>query len=136
MACLDTTFLIDLARRGPSSGKDRARTKRRELADRGEALLTTRFNVAELYVGVWRSLDPEREQRAVAAVLDGVRVLEFDDSAAVLFARITAHLQKLGRPAGDMDVLIAATALAANEMLVTRNAEHFTDIPGLRAETY
>ena len=136
MACLDTTFLIDLARSRSSPVGERARAKRRELADRGEACLTTRFNVAELYVGVWRAPDAGREERAVAAILDGMGILEFDDRAARLFGRITACLQRLGRPAGDMDVLVGATALAANDLLVTRNADHFADIIGLEVETY
>ncbi len=136
MACLDTTFLVDLARTRPSPAGERARAKRRQLADRGEPLLTTRFNVAELYVGLWRAPDVAREERAVAAILHGMGILEFDDRAARLFGRITARLQRLGRPAGDMDVLIGATALAADALFITRNAEHFADIPGLRVETY
>ncbi|HEX7551608.1 MAG TPA: type II toxin-antitoxin system VapC family toxin [Candidatus Methylomirabilis sp.] len=48
-----------------------------------------------------------------------------------MFARITALLQQQGKPAGDMDVLIAATALVAGESLVTANPTHFRNIPGL-----
>jgi predicted nucleic acid-binding protein len=44
--------------------------------------------------------------------------------------------QELGRPAGDMDVLIAATALTAGQVLVSDNASHFADIPELLVETY
>jgi len=35
-----------------------------------------------------------------------------------------------------MDVLIAATAMAAGHNLVTRNPSHFADIPHLRVEAY
>lgn len=35
-----------------------------------------------------------------------------------------------------MDALIAATTLAAGEYLLTRNASHFADIPGLEVEEY
>lgn len=136
MACLDTTFLIDLSRRGASRHRARARKKLRELVGRGEAMVTTRFNVAELYVGVFRSPDSAREDKAVRAVLGGVEILEFSDAVARIFGRITAHQQIVGQPAGDMDVLIAATALAANHSLVTRNPSHFGNVPGLSAESY
>lgn len=35
-----------------------------------------------------------------------------------------------------MDVLIAATAMAAGHCLVTRNPAHFKSIPELAVETY
>ena len=52
MACLDTSLLIDLCRRSPSQRLP-AREKLRELGRRGETLAVTRFNVAELLVGVF-----------------------------------------------------------------------------------
>lgn len=55
----------------------------------------------------------------------------------MIFARLAASLQAIGRPAGDMDVLIAATALSANEpILVTRNPTHFADLRGLDVQGY
>jgi len=116
--------------------KQRARVKLAELAARPEPVATTRFNVAELLVGVARSRDPVAEDRAVEGLLMGLEILEFDDKTARLFREITAHLQTLGKPAGDMDVLIAATALAEGHSLVTRNAIHFKNIPELRIEEY
>jgi tRNA(fMet)-specific endonuclease VapC len=136
MACLDTSFLIDLIRSGSSARRRRATEKLREVLARGEHLTTSRFNVAELLVGVYRSEDPERELRCVDALLQNMTVLEFTPEAARLFGRITALLQQQGKPAGDMDVLIAAAALAAGEPLVTANPAHFRNIPGLTIVTY
>jgi tRNA(fMet)-specific endonuclease VapC len=136
MACLDTSLLIDLIRSDVSVRRRRATNKLREVLARGERLTTSRFNVAELLVGVYRSDDPEREIRSVEALLQGVTVLEFGLDAARLFARITALLQQQGKPAGDMDVLIASTALVAAETLVTANPRHFRNIPGLTVESY
>jgi tRNA(fMet)-specific endonuclease VapC len=135
VACLDTTVLIDLLRRRRPRRK-RALAKLDELAMRGESLVTTRFNVAELYVGVARANDRNGEELAVRTLLKPFEVLEFNDRAARLFAETTAHLRRLGRPAGDMDVLIAATCLAADDFLVTHNATHFARIPRLVVETY
>ena len=136
MACLDTTFFVDLSRRSASSRRACARRKLAGLVETGESLATTRFNVAELYVGVFRVRDAVREEKAVRAVLDGIEILEFTDDAARLFGRITAHQQTAGRPGGDMDVLIAAVALTAGHSVVTRNPSHFRNIPGLAVESY
>jgi predicted nucleic acid-binding protein len=136
MACLDTSFLIDLIRSGASTRRRRATGMLRKMLASGEHLTTSRFNVAELLVGVYRSDDPERELRSVDALLQNMTVLEFGPEAARLFARITALLQQQGKPAGDMDVLIAATALAAGEPLITANPAHFRNIPGLTVDTY
>ncbi len=87
-----------------------------------------------MLVGVYRCEDPRKEQRRVDGILGPFEILDFDDTAAVLFGRITAHLQQVGRPAGDMDVLIAATAMAGGQCLVTANPLHFRDIPGLVVE--
>lgn len=135
MACLDTCFLIDLAGRS-ARGRKRAEKKLDELVARQERLTTTRFCVAELYVGVARSRDPEAEARGVEALIRDIEIMEFDDRAAQLFGQITAHLQVIGRPTGDMDVLIAATAMAAGHAVVTRNRSHFEDIPYLTIEEY
>lgn len=135
MACLDTTVLIDVSRR---QGKRRSRAieKVRELVQRGETLATTRLNVAELYVGVARSSDRRREEQAVQNVLSGLEILDFGEPAARLFGEITARLQLAGTPAGDMDVLIAATSLASGHRLITRNPDHFAAIAELAVETY
>jgi predicted nucleic acid-binding protein len=135
MACLDTTMLIDLAGRSARLRK-RAFTKLKELVRRDETLVTTRFNVAELYVGIARSDNPGAEEKAVRSLIADFGILEFDDKAAWLFGRLTAHLLDIGQSAGDMDVLIAATAMAAGHSLITRNISHFVNIPELVVEQY
>lgn len=135
MACLDTTILIDLVGRR-SARKRQAVRKIEELAGKGQALTTTRFNVAELYVGLARSVRPEEDEEAIGTLLREFEVLEFNDAAARVFGSITGFLQQIGKPAGDMDVLIAATAMVHGQSLITRNARHFKDIPHLIVEDY
>jgi tRNA(fMet)-specific endonuclease VapC len=136
MACLDTTLLVDLLR--SNSGPKRAAiAKIKVLADRREQIVTTRFNLAELYTGIELSAHSKRDFERIRSILDHIdTVLEFDDIAAQTFGQAAAHLRRIGRPAGDMDVLIAATAMSHGHCLVTRNAEHFANIPYLAVETY
>jgi tRNA(fMet)-specific endonuclease VapC len=136
MACLDTTLLLDLRGRGGKKLQARARQKVLELSGAGADLTTTIFNLAELWVGVEGADDSQAEQAAVALVVAPLRVLGFDQGAARMFGRLTAHLQRLGQPVGDMDVLIASVALEHGERIVTRNLKHFVGIPGLHVESY
>lgn len=136
MACLDTTLLIDLLRSNRER-RHRALAKIEVVAGRSEQIVTTRLNLAELYVGIELSDDPPRDGQRVCSVLkhlDGI--LDFDDAAAKVYGQVTAHLLRTGLPAGDMDVLIAATAMAQGHCLITRNASHFANIPRLAVETY
>jgi len=135
MACLDTTILIDLARK-KSQRRQAAFRKIEELTKAGQGLATTRFNVAELYVGISRSSHPQQDEKAIHQLLSVLEILEFDDAATHVFAFITAFLQRIGKPAGDMDVLIAATAMVHGHALITRNAKHFKHIPHLQVEEY
>ena len=135
MACLDTTVFVDATGRNASL-KGRSLAKVRDLIRRGQTLVTTRFNVAELYVGVFRSDDRRSEELSVLRMLRGLAILDFDGKAMKLFGQITALLQQSGLPVGDMDVLIAATAMAHGHLLVTRNPEHFRRIPNLSIQEY
>jgi len=52
------------------------------------------------------------------------------------FGFITGFLQQIDKPAGDMDVLIAATAMSHGHTLIMRNSKHFRHIPHLIVEEY
>jgi tRNA(fMet)-specific endonuclease VapC len=136
MACLDTSLLIDIAGRGGRRFRDRAQQKVDALVGAGEVLKTTRFTVAELWVGIERSADRQAEIDAVRCILDPLIVLDFDESSARVFGSIAAWQQRLGTSRGDMDMLIASVALVHDERIVTRNVRHFDGIPGLFVESY
>jgi len=136
MACLDTSLLVDLAGRGGRALQARARAKLVAVREAGEALTTTRFNVAELWVGVERSRHRDTELQAIERILEPLIVLDFDESSARVFGRLAAYLDGAGSPRGDMDVLIASVAVVHGEPVITRNTRHFEGIPGLRVEGY
>jgi predicted nucleic acid-binding protein len=136
MASLDTSILVDVLRRR-SRFHQRALEKLDELRDRGEILATTRFTVAELYVGIELSDNARKDQADVDALLAGLEILDFRGFSPRLFARIRVEHRRTGRIAGDMDTLIAATSLASGHaLLITRNPSHFSGIPDLMVESY
>ena len=136
MACLDTSALLDLSGRGGEDRRRRARAKVRELAGAGEELVTTRFNLAELWVGIARSENSAAERDKVRTLLAPLAILEFDARGAEIFGRVQAELQKRGESVGDMDALIAAVSLVEQQVVVTRDTSHFERIPGVSVETY
>ena len=136
MAVADTSFPLDLTR-GPGSRLGRkARTLLRRLVADEEPLATTRFNVAELLVGVARAPDEEKERGKVEHLLRPFTILGLQADAAEAFGRIVGQLQSAVRPIGDMDALIGAVALTAGHPVVTRNARHFEQTPGLPVITW
>ena len=52
--------------------------------------------------------------------------------AADRYGQLKAHLQRSGRPIGELDTQIAAHALTENLILVTHNTKHFELIEGLK----
>ena len=60
-------------------------------------------------------------------LFDG-RVLPFDEKAALVWARLMSEGRAAGRPRGDLDMIIAATAEANGCTVVTDNEKHFLGI--------
>ena len=55
------------------------------------------------------------------------RILTIDEDIMRVWGRLTAQLERQGRPLPVIDSLIAASALHANLQLVTRNESDFID---------
>ena len=73
---------------------------------------------------------------SIQALLRELPILTFDSSSALQAAKIRAQLQRIGRPIAAYDVLIAATALANNLIVVTHNTREFSRIGGLKVEDW
>jgi len=83
---------------------------------------------AELMYGL-KALPPRhRLHAAVHQFLKAINLLLWDAEAADFHAEIKHQLKTAGTPIGDMDMLIAAHALAADAVLVTNNVKHFRRI--------
>lgn len=88
--------------------------------------------LAELSFGVWKSDFVNSSLGKLQVVLAYHRIIPFDEEAAMQYGRIRANLSMRGTPIGPMDYLIAATALAHDATLITRNTREFSRVPGLR----
>ncbi|GHV93017.1 hypothetical protein AGMMS50268_35200 [Spirochaetia bacterium] len=63
-------------------------------------------------------------------------IVPFDHEAARKYALIRAHLEQNGMVIGPNDLVIAATVLAHNGVLVSHNTGEFKRIPDLLLEDW
>ena len=90
-------------------------------------MVTSSIALAEVYYGSANEKPPPVAQ--LAAFLDRVEVLDFDGEAARAYATIPFKC-------GSYDRLVAAHALSRGLIVITDNAKHFADVPGLKVENW
>ena len=94
------------------------------------------ITVAELYFGAFNSKRIEANCRLVEGFLSRLPILDLDPSTGRIFGKIKAQLRRQGTPVADSDLLIAATALAKDLILVSNNERHFQRIQNLSLENW
>jgi tRNA(fMet)-specific endonuclease VapC len=92
--------------------------------------------VAELDYGAKVSQRSEDNLEKLYRLLEIIQVVPFDIEGAKIFGTIKSKLRSLGKPTGEVDALIAATAMAHEATLVTTNKKHFENIEGLKIEVW
>lgn len=90
----------------------------------------------ELFYGAFKSLYSEKTLNTLKAFLGFFDTVSFDNKAAMICGRIRTDLEKIGRPIGPYDLLIASTAMANNLILVTHNVKEFSRVKGLLFEDW
>lgn len=108
---------------------------RREVEGRfllhGGQLHISIVTVAELSTWVSRSNSPTRRREGFERLLRVVEIVPLDMQVARRFGQIEAVLLDRGQRGGELDLLIAATALVQGFHLVTHNTKDFANIPDL-----
>ncbi len=125
---LDTNIVIFFFKK-----KFGLRDKFREVGE--DTLAISEITLAELRFGAENSANPEKHRLEVADFVKAVTLLPITASIDV-FALEKTRLQKAGIPVDNFDLLIAATAIANNLVLVTNNVRHFTRFPNLTLEDW
>ncbi len=109
----------------------RARLLKVPMAEVGISVVTE----AELRFGVARRPEATALKSVVEEFLLRVEVLPWNSEAAQHYARIRASLESEGEPIGNLDLMIAAHAVAAEVVLVTHD-HVFRRVKGLRVEDW
>ncbi|HEY3128603.1 MAG TPA: type II toxin-antitoxin system VapC family toxin [Acidobacteriota bacterium] len=137
MYLVDTSYLIDLARE-KIRGKAGA-TKLLEHLPESVILYVSTITLAQLAVGEHLANSQRARKRNsefrqwVAAICE---IVPFRSNHAEHFGEIAASLYQKGKKIPESDIQIAATAVAEELVLVTRNHRHFARVPNLDLETY
>lgn len=99
-----------------------------------EELFTAAVCEAEILSGIAirpagrRRADLEVAARAMFADDFQGRVLPFDTEAAAAYAEVFAARRRTGRPAGTIDLMLAAIARVRDASVVTRNVADFEGV--------
>ncbi len=126
---LDTNIVSDLVR------DPRGAVARRIARTGDEAVCTSIVVACELRYGAAKKGSPRLTDQ-LESILQALAVLPLEAGADRHYGEIRAHLERLGRPIGANDLLIAAHARAAGLRLVTRNLDEFSRVPGLKVTNW
>lgn len=135
MIHLDTSFLIDLHREVKTERLSAAFEFIETLDDR-EVLGVSVHVLGELRGAAELCKRVIQEHEALDQLLQGFHIAHTDERFMPIYARLYGSLVRSGRLIGAMDLLIATHALVEDAALVTRNAKHFSRVPGLRVLGY
>jgi len=88
--------------------------------------------IYELEGGIAKSTSSEKRAEQLSNLLSIVNVLPFGMREAKAASKIRVALERQGNPISPYDILIAASALTHNAILVTHNTKEFESIPQLQ----
>lgn len=138
MNLLDTDHMSVLERNSPEATRLRARMAAfppddlgttivsYEEQSRGWLAISAQARTPELQIQAYHRLKKHLNLYCKMAVID------FDAAASAEFER----LKRLWIRIGTMDLKIAAIALANNATVLTRDTQHFRQVPGLQIEDW
>lgn len=118
---LDSNIIIAL-----TMNRNEGVVRRAAECDEGD-MVTSAIALAEVAFGSTRGDPPAIEQ--LRAFIEEVPILNFDYKAALAYATLPFKR-------ASYDRLIAAHALSHGLVVVTDNAKHFADVPGLMVENW
>lgn len=121
---IDTSVIINFLR-------DKASTVEAINNINGE-LSSSYICLAELYEGISRVRERQKAEKGVLDFFSGMsQIYGVDSDIAKNFGQIRASLKTKGEVIEDMDILLAATCISQNLILITANPKHFSRIPNL-----
>jgi tRNA(fMet)-specific endonuclease VapC len=122
----DTDVVVDYLRGKPET---------REFLDKQPQINVTSPTIGELQYGAAKSGN-RKHVKEVVELTKSTYVLPFAEKEALVFGGIKAELEKTGRLTSDFDIAIAATCIANDKTLITRNPRHYMHISGLKTLSF
>ena len=126
---LDTNICSYILRRRPERFLERFAGLSRE------AVWLSAIVAAELRFGAVK-LGAARFAATIEGWLAGFDIRPWPVEATRCYANVRATLERQGRPIGNMDLMIAAHALAEDSVVITNNSREFRRVPRLAVEEW
>ena len=126
MVVLDSCIVIDILR-------NRGESPTKILAHPVWAVSTT--TVGELIFGALNAGNPSKHVQNVELFVSKSKILNVTLDVAEAYARIRKQLKDIGKPIPENDIWIAATAVAFDLKLITKD-DHFSRIEGMKVELW
>lgn len=92
--------------------------------------------MAELFYGAAKSAKQRENKNLITQFLEPFEIVPFDDAAALCYADIRSQTEGKGTPVGPNDLIIAATVVSQDGILVTNNLREFQRISQLAIENW
>ena len=130
---LDTNACIALM--APTANPVQARFTR--ASHRGGRFYTSSVVAFELWYGVFKSARPADNTRRCETFFAGpIELLAFQDTDARIAGEIRADLERVSKPIGAHDLLLAGQAMRHKLTLITANVSEFSRVKGLLWEDW
>ena len=100
-----------------------------------ENCFISEITLAELKFGVAKSQAKKKNLQALKNFLSGIQILPIFPSLDICTSE-KARLQKSGKIIDDFDLLIGATAVSFDLVMVTNNTNHFNRIKDIKLEDW
>lgn len=126
---LDTNICSYILRKRPES-----LVQRFSALDVGDVWISV-IVAAELRFGAAK-LGSDVFMAVIEGWIAGFEVRPWPVEASSYYAQVRQSLDSQGQPIGNMDLMIAAHALAEDSVVITNNAREFHRVPGLAVEEW
>lgn len=122
---LDTDWIINVLRGVPQDSHEVERI-------RSAGIAISLDSIGELCEGVAASPNPGTESALIDAFLTSFPIVPLETAILRRFGALRYGLRRQGLLLPDLDLLIAATAISNDLILMTHNLRHFARIPDLQ----
>ena len=82
--------------------------------------------------GAFNYANPEEHIKTFRSFLENFHLLTLNLPIVEKFAEVRAHLRRWGQMISDFDILLGATALHHDLIVLTYNKKHFQRIPDIK----
>ncbi len=128
MYCLDTNIVIDLFR-----GEEDTIAKIDTIRDK--VIFITTITLCELFKGAYQS-SRKRDLYVIKNFASSNEIITLCVDSCEIFGEVYLELKKKGKLIPEPDLMIASIAKQNNLTLITRDKNHFKNIPNLSLEIW